>query len=279
VSNGGKNNRQFPKWIVSAARFGFFAKGVVYCLLGILTSLAVIGLGGGKADTNFLFGTLLKKPISGKIALAVIALGMIAHAIFRLIQGFLDPEKRGKSYKALATRVGLSASGFAYLALSTNVIQLIFEISKYSGDNNFTTRSWVSKLLIKPWGQYLIGTIALVFFGRALWKIIKAFRLKVEKKIDDEKIEGRYTYFIDFTAKFGYISRGIIFGVIGYFFIRAAVKSNPGEVKDTIGAYNVLEAAMPGGWLLGLISAGLVGYGVFMIIKSFIGRFELDDDD
>lgn len=47
-SDAQQTKEEIKPWIRRLARFGFMAKGTVYMLIGLLTFMAVIGVGGGK---------------------------------------------------------------------------------------------------------------------------------------------------------------------------------------------------------------------------------------
>ncbi|HYP19280.1 MAG TPA: DUF1206 domain-containing protein, partial [Chloroflexia bacterium] len=57
------------------ARFGFGARGLVYCLVGGLAVLAAVGSGGQTGGSRSALATLLDQPF-GKVILGVIALGL-----------------------------------------------------------------------------------------------------------------------------------------------------------------------------------------------------------
>jgi hypothetical protein len=269
--------RENAKWLECMVRFGFFAKGAVYCLFGIITGLTVFGIGRGNADRDTVIKLFLDLPIFGKILLAVLALGLLSHAAFRFVQAFYDLDNKGSSAGALGSRMSLAGSGFAYLLFAGYVILLIFELRRASGSDSETQIFFAGKILMHPLGHFFIGLFSMFFFGRALWKGYRAFNLKDEKNLKREDIPDRYNKLIKISGKIGYLSRAVLFAVIGYFFIRAAVYSNPREIKGMKGAFDFLENIISGGWLLIPVAAGLIGYGLFMLIRGFFGKYRLEN--
>jgi hypothetical protein len=65
----------------------------------------------------------------------------------------------------------------------------------------------------------------------------------------------------------GYLSRGVVLGIVGVFFFIAGINANPSEAKGTEGVFNFLSQS-GGPWLMGLIALGLLGYGIFMFVKA-----------
>ena len=70
------------------------------------------------------------------------------------------------------------------------------------------------------------------------------------------------------AGKFGYVARGIVWIIIGYLFMQAALHSNPQEAGGTGSAFQFLEEASYGPFLLGAVAIGLFCYGVFMFMRA-----------
>ncbi|WP_244499358.1 DUF1206 domain-containing protein [Terribacillus halophilus] len=58
------------------------------------------------------------------------------------------------------------------------------------------------------------------------------------------------------------ISRGIVFGVVGSFFILTAIQSGPDKEKGLDGARAEVSQQPFGRWLLGIVSSGFILFGV-----------------
>jgi Domain of Unknown Function (DUF1206) len=87
-------------WIERLARVGYVAKALLYGTIGALAALAAFSSGGRTTDTRGAMGTLLGAPM-GRALLAAIALGLLGYALWRLVEGALDPERRGSDVKTL----------------------------------------------------------------------------------------------------------------------------------------------------------------------------------
>ena len=73
-----------------------------------------------------------------------------------------------------------------------------------------------------------------------------------------------------FTALgvFGHLARMVVFGLIGYFLVRAAIDYNPKEAIGLDGALAALRDASYGPFLLGLVAAGLIGFAAYSIADA-----------
>jgi Domain of Unknown Function (DUF1206) len=70
------------------------------------------------------------------------------------------------------------------------------------------------------------------------------------------------------TGKLGLYSRGTVFLLIGYFFIQTAITADPDKTQGLDGALSKIAQQPYGQWLLGIVAAGLVLYGVFQILTG-----------
>jgi hypothetical protein len=66
----------------------------------------------------------------------------------------------------------------------------------------------------------------------------------------------------------GLMSRAVVFGLVSWFFMRAAIEFDPKEARGLDGALQELTTAPYGKWLLGIVAAGLFAYGVFCLIQA-----------
>jgi hypothetical protein len=75
------------------------------------------------------------------------------------------------------------------------------------------------------------------------------------------------------AGKVGYISRGVVWLVIAFLFLRAAFYAVASKAGDTAEAFRFIESSPLGSPLLGLLGLGLIAYGVFNFIRARYERF------
>jgi hypothetical protein len=68
-----------------------------------------------------------------------------------------------------------------------------------------------------------------------------------------------------FTALgvFGHLARAVVFALIGYGLIRAAIEYDPQQAVGLDGALRDVADASYGPWLLGLVALGLIGFAAY----------------
>ena len=107
------------------ARFGYGARGVVYCLVGGLALLAALGRGGRAGDSESAIRWVLAGPF-GAVLVGLIAVGLLGFAIWRLVEGVTDADRRGTSLKGSIVRLAhlLSAGIYTGLAITAGSLAL-----------------------------------------------------------------------------------------------------------------------------------------------------------
>jgi hypothetical protein len=70
------------------------------------------------------------------------------------------------------------------------------------------------------------------------------------------------------TGLVGHMARGIVFGLVGIFLVKAALEYDPDEAIGIDGALQKLAAQAYGDALLGVVAAGLLAYGVFCLARA-----------
>src|SRR5262245_49217984 len=80
-------------WVPRVARVGLAAKALVYLTLGALAARAAIGWGGRPTDTRGAVEELGRR--GGMVVAAVLGLGLICYAAWRVVQGVADSDREG----------------------------------------------------------------------------------------------------------------------------------------------------------------------------------------
>jgi hypothetical protein len=263
------------RWIIPLARFGYAAKGVVYLIIGALAALAAFNKGGKTTDSRGALEEILYQPY-GKLLLGLVAIGLIGYALWRIVQSIKDTENKGSGFKGIATRVGYAAIGLLYASLALTAVQMIMS----SGNNNKAggepAQEWTARLLSQPFGQLIVGAVGAGFIALALFQFYKAYTAKFRENLMTEEMSPQIETFALRTGQFGLSARGIVFGIIGFFLILAALNSNPKEAQGVSGALSALEQQTFAPWLFGVVAVGLAAYGFYMLVQARYRRIIID---
>lgn len=254
--------------IKKMARAGYVAKGVVYGITGVLTCLAAFNMGGSKTGQKGVFKYLEDQPF-GNAILVLMALGLLCYAGWRFYQSIKDPENIGSDDKGKVKRIGFFVSGLIYLGYAAFAVKtLISAGSSGSGGKTFG-------FLSGGFGVFVFAVIGLSLVGVCIFQIKKAVSGKFLQKFNYKSItEEKRRKVIKNTGYMGIISRAVIFGIMAFFFLRAAYHSNTNDIKTTADAFSFLQDSAYGAWLMGLVAAGLVCYGIFMFMTAKYRKFQ-----
>jgi hypothetical protein len=265
-------NNNTPTWIAPVARAGLIAKGVVYCLVGLLAFMAAFHLGGqstNKADTTGALQFVEDMP-AGKWLLLAIGIGLLCYALWRVVEAFTQNKKSDSGVKKAGNKLRLVLSGLGYLALGIAAIKMVLDFSQNSGGNS--NQKVASGILNQPMGQWLLGLLALILAGVGIYQIYYALSEKYKKHVSSLPAEASGIMLK--AGKAGFIARGIVWLIIAWMLLKASMQNNASKAGDTSQAFGFLQDSSYGSILLGIISAGFICYGVFCFIRAGYEHFD-----
>ncbi|MDF9796600.1 hypothetical protein OKW21_001863 [Catalinimonas alkaloidigena] len=261
------NLPETEKWVEKLARFGYASKGVIYILIGVLAAMAAFGAGGQTSGTQGIFQKILSQPF-GKILLGIVAVGFVGYAVWRLVAAIKDAEHKGNDTKGILFRIGYVASGVIYGYFAFQAFKMIFGAGGGSGSGGGDGQQmFVSKLLEQPAGQWLVGIVAVAAFAKGIYQIYKGWTNKFGNDVRDGGVKREIKDLYMKLGKAGFIARGVVFAIVGFFFFKAAITASSSQAGGTDKVFSFLSST-GGPWLMGLIAIGLAGYGVFQLVKA-----------
>jgi uncharacterized membrane protein YidH (DUF202 family) len=261
-----ERNTTPARWYSTAAKIGLSAKGVVYCISGIIALAAALHIGNNSAKDagkKGVFSFIENQPL-GKWLLLAVAAGLICYIAWRWIQAFKDTENKGTDKKGLSKRFTYFFSGFIYSGVALYAIQSFLGTNNKNEDSR---ESLAAKLLEQPLGQWLAGIAGLIMIGVGIYQFYRAISGKYKKYVREALHDDAAPWII--TAGIaGYSARGIVWMIIGWLFMKAALHTNSKEAGGSEKAFDWLQNSSYGGLLLGIVGAGLICYGVFMFLRA-----------
>ncbi len=258
------NNR-----LKNIARTGLVAKGIIYAIIGVLTFMAAFNMGGEKAGKLQVLD-FLEKQTFGKILLIVIGIGLLCYAFWKFVQSIQDPENIGDDKKGKAKRTGFFVSGLLYLGLGAIAILDAVGSAESSGGSSGKNSSF----LATDTGLIVLGIVGVILIGLGIYQFTRIKEDKFEKKFSAKALsEEKRKKTIYNSAYFGLASRGVIFLILGFFAIKASYTSDPNKIKTTSDVFSFLEDSSYGMYLLGVVSAGLIAYAIYIFMLAKYRRF------
>jgi len=250
-------------WVEPLARFGYAARGVVYAFIGVLAIQAAFF---GRGRTTGAEGAIQEIADKSQILLVLIAIGLFGYALWRFVQGILDPENKGNDAKGLVKRGAMVASGFIYGGLALLAFRLISRNG--GGAESGSQSSTTATVLSMPFGRALVILAGISVIVAALYQIHDAWTKKFQKRMKTAEMSPEEQRLAIHTGQLGLASRGVAFLIVGWFLIRAALRYDPSQAQGLGGALETLASQPYGPYLLGIVAAGLVAYGAYSFLQA-----------
>ncbi|HEU0298683.1 MAG TPA: DUF1206 domain-containing protein [Longimicrobium sp.] len=251
-------------WVQSLARLGYAAKGVVYVIIGALAAQAAFG-GRQVEGHEGALGTILEQPF-GRVLLVIVAVGLAGFVLWRFVQAALNPEHKGDGAKGLIVRIGLLMSAVTYAAVTMEAVRMI-RGSGGGGEGN-GAQHWTARLMEQPFGRIAVGLVGAGIAAYGLYEIYKAFTSDLGKRLDLASAAVATRRRVVAVGRAGTAARGVVFGIIGWLVIQAALQYDPAKAQGLEAALGTLRQAAYGPYLLLAVALGLIAYGLFQLVKA-----------
>ena len=246
------------------ARFGYASKAFIYLVVGLLAGAAALRKGGAVTDTRGALALILSQPL-GNTILFLLAAGLWGYALWRILDAFFDPERRGASPGGVAARLGSALRGTIYGTLGLEAFRLARGLR---GSDGGGTKMWTARVMDLPLGDWLVGATGAVVVAYATLEIVGAARGKVDRGINLSSVPRGMRPALLNVSRFGVAARSVIIAAIGVFLVRAAIAHDPDEVHDTRESMLELAGAVQGRWVLTAMALGLCAYAVDQALQA-----------
>lgn len=239
------------QWESRLARAGLVAKGASYALVGVLALKLALGDGGAATSNTGAFEQLARSSW-GRVLVVLLAVGLGAYALWRLIQAV-----QGDTWPK---RIGQAARALVYGGLAFSAIKIVVGANEQS--QNGKAHKATAVVLAWPGGTWLVGAAGAVLVGIGLWQLYSGVSRRFEEKWRGHSGAGAIAGVI------GHVARFVVFSLMGAFAVKAAIDYNPKQSIGLDGALQKVAHAGYGSYLLGLTAAGLIAYGLFCLVDA-----------
>jgi hypothetical protein len=270
VSQAGAKTEQAVRgtWGRRFARAGFVARGLIYCLIAALTLEVAFGKRSSPEDQQGALQTVAQQPF-GRFLLGALALGLAAFAFWCFAQAVLGEKLETGEEVNVFLRIGFAALGLLYTGLCVlcTAILVAANGAAKSGSGKGETRA-TRIALEQPAGRYLVIAVGVGIVAGGLALIYFALSGKFRKELKEGQMgHAERRWYLPLGVA-GYVARGVVFALAGFFVARAAWQYDPNEAVGLDGALSKLAQADYGPVLLALTAAGLLAYGLFCFVEA-----------
>ena len=258
--------QQAAPWIERFARLGYVASAAVYIVIGGLAAKAAFGAGGKTTGTRGALQTIVEQPM-GQVLLAIVAAGLFGYGAWQLVSAVTDAEREGTEPKGLALRAGMVGRALISGSLGVAAVRLIAG-SGGGAQDGARAEHWTARLLALPAGRWIVVLVGAGIVAYGLYQLYRAYAAKVREHLDLSTLGPTAQTWVVRFGRFGLAARGVVFGIIGLFLIRAAATYDPSEASDLGEALATLERQSYGAWLLGAVALGFIAYGLYQLVNA-----------
>lgn len=262
AQRGGETAARRPefKWL---ARAGLIARGVVYGVVGLLALKLALGAGGKTTSQQGALKTIAHEPFGQGLLIAV-AVGLAGYAIWRLVRAGIGHGSQEKD--SAFDRVAGVASGVAYAALCVTAVKILTGAGSSGGASS--PKKTTGGVLAWTGGTAIVGVAGAILVGVALYQGYKGVSRKFLDSSNTAEMSRQVKRGFTAIGVFGHLARMVVFGLVGFGLIKAAIDYNPRSAIGLDGALNKLVHKSYGPVLLGVVAAGLIGFAAYSIADA-----------
>lgn len=249
-------------------RAGYIARGVLYAVMGSLALGLALGIGGKATDQSGSLVTIAGGTF-GRALLLIFAVSLGAYAIWGFVRAIFDPLHRGEKPGGIAERLGFAWSGIAYAGLTLFAVELFMG----TGRAQDSTQSTMAKILAVPAGDWVVMAVGLVSIGVGLGQFLLAYKATFKKDLKRGEMTVAERKLVDGLGRFGFVARGIVFTLVGWFVFEGGLHRDPTRVHGFGGAFVFLLAQPYGHLLVGIVAVGFIALGFHSFASARWMRF------
>ena len=253
------------------ARLGFYTKGFLFIVIGILGVMVATGQRGGElADPT---GALARVAMLdfGRVLLIIFIVGAVSHGFWNILRGAADVDSAGDKWRGIVMRSIAVGVGIFYLWLAFSAFNILFTENAI-GAGGEVQRTIAQIFLALPLGAVLLFLIGLTTIGAGIHECYSGITGKYQENFRLFSLGKNQLRFVSVLGVLSFTARAIIFCLVGYFFISAAINYNAEEAIGIDGALAILAQTYYGQTLLFITAAGLVCHGVLSLYEARFRR-------
>ena len=233
------------------------AAGVIYGIIGILALKLALGDGGEATDQQGALKTIAQQSF-GEALLILVAVALAGYALWRLVRAAVGhgAEQRDDGTDRLAAARQWDRLRDPLRDGSRDPDRLRFELGKHRSRRPAASSDWTG-------GPVLVAIAGAVLIGVAAYQAYKGLAKKFLEDAKTHEMGSTVRKGYTWVGVFGLVARAVIFALVGYGLIKAAIDYDPDEAVGLDGALLTLTQAKYGPVLLGIVAAGLAGFAIY----------------
>lgn len=248
-------------------RFGLAARGFLYLVAAGLCLRLSFG-DRERVDREGALDALARQRI-GSILLVLMAVGFAGYALWRFTRAVTGASEGRQEKKSTAPfrRALDAARGFLYLTGLWQTLRVLVGGRDETKGGNQETDLTVS-LMQNTGGRILVGALGLGILVLGAVLAYRGLKEKFAEHLDMRRVKKRWRGVIPVVGQIGFTARGAVVALVGFFFLRAAIRFDPQEAVGISGALGRLAKQPWGPVVLVAVAAGLSCFAALSFIEA-----------
>lgn len=252
-------------WSLPVMRTGYAGRGLTYLVVAGL-SLWAIWRGGQAEGTSSAMETLSGSTLGSAVVIAA-AIGLIAYAIWRLIDAAFDLEAYGTDGEGIVARIGMVVTGLVHAALGFAVASTLGAGDSSGGGSSGGgggIPGAVQTVLEWPGGRWMVIVAGLLTIGAAIYYARKAWKADYREHLFANEATRRWNG----VLRAGVAAQAVLVAVAGGLLALAGLRADAGEAGGIGEVFDWLQAQPFGQVLVVLMCLGLIGFALFCFVNA-----------
>ncbi|MDX6207659.1 MAG: hypothetical protein QOE24_50 [Frankiales bacterium] len=238
-------------------RIGFAARGTTYLLMGWIA--LQLGLGHhpqAQANQRGAFEELARQSY-GSVLLWLMVIGLASYAVFRATNAIWGERGESGGVKKLAKRIGSAVRAVIYAVLAYGAWTVLQHRHSTAGIGSG------AGLMKHSYGRWLVAAVGIGLIVGGLALVVVGLTRRFKKTLKMGEMGPRTQKFVVAVGTIGTTARGIVFAVVGWFFVDAAWRFQPAKAQGLDQSLRQIVRQGGGRTILVALGIGLIMFGVY----------------
>jgi hypothetical protein len=254
-------------WIQRLAVLGFYTKGFLYVVIGILALAVAIGVRGTRlADPQGAMAVIAEEPY-GKVLLVIFVVGAIGHGLWNLLRAITDVDGVGRKWQGIFTRCIQAILGTFYLGMAASALEIVLSAGHAARTSKAEETFIAFALAVPLLGAGFIGLIGLGLIGAGFTECYNGLSGRYQKNYRGWEIKGVHGKLITLLGIISFSVRAVLLVILGYFFLRAVLDERPGKIGIDAALKTLLRTEY-GHVVVAVAALGLIGHGLLAFYEA-----------
>jgi hypothetical protein len=261
------------EWFERIVRIGHAAKGVVFGAIGIMAARLALVDRGETPDFPGALEAMSEQPLD-VLFLVVLALGLLAYSAWRFAYGLADPDNENGSLRGWMHRLVMFGVGITYAGFGFYAVALLLGLRR----DNDGIQDETATILALPLGRWIVMAVGAGVVVAGLHELFVAFSARFREEFRNADLRPWERWLVVGVGWWGHAARGAIYCAAGFWGVKAGVRYDPDEARGFADTLGEIATGPMGTWLLLLIAAGLLSFGVYSLLLALHRHIPQNDD-